>query len=325
MTVAPTGPLSAEEAVPVSNPRIPFELSSRRRRLPPPDGKPLIVQIVVNIEHWPYDRPMPRQVLTPTAGVSPMPDVPNWSWAEYGMRCGMPRLIELFGRLGLPVAAAINASVIDMYPSLAAAIRDAGWELMGHCWIQRTLQNEVDEAAVIGACVERLSDFTGRRTRGWLGAGLHETVHTPEHLKASGLDYVSDWVLDDLPCWLPTARGPLIAMPYTLELNDAVIYAIEKQSSDEIARRIGDTVAVLERELAGNPRVLTIALHPYAIAVPHRLIHLEYALEKLKARDDTIFMTGAAIADWFQAADGKAAPAGHPEDARGSHAAGCTR
>lgn len=287
----------------MTNPRIPFQLSSARRRLAAPAGKPLIVQLVVNVEHWPFDQPMPRQALTPTAGAKPKPDVPNWAWAEYGMRCGLPRLIELFDRLGVPAATTINASVIDAYPALAEAILKAGWEFMGHGWTQRSLQQEEDEVAVIRRCVERLLSFIGRAPRGWLGAGLHETEHTPEHLKEAGIEYVSDWVLDDLPCWMTTANGPLIAMPYSLELNDTVIYAIEKHPGEEIFRRVADTVATFERELEQNPRVITIALHPYAIGVPHRLPHLERALQMLRARNDTVFMTGSAIADWFVAAD----------------------
>jgi ABC-type oligopeptide transport system ATPase subunit len=43
-----------------SNPRVPFRLSSQRRKLAPPDGKPLIVHVVVNVEHWQFDQPMPR-------------------------------------------------------------------------------------------------------------------------------------------------------------------------------------------------------------------------------------------------------------------------
>lgn len=288
----------------MTNPRIPFELSNARRRLAPPGGKPLIVQLVVNVEHWPFDQAMPRQTLTPTAGSQPKPDVPNWSWAEYGMRCGVPRLIELFARLEIPAAATINASVIDAYPALAGAIRDAKWEFMGHGWTQRSLQQEQDEATVIHRCVERISSFVGHPPRGWLGAGLHETDRTPEHLKEAGIEYVSDWVLDDLPCWMVTAKGPLIAMPYSVEINDTVIYAIEKHSGEEIVRRVADAVKTFERELALNPRVITIALHPYAIGTAHRLPHLERALQMLKARSDTVFMTGSAIADWFITASG---------------------
>jgi hypothetical protein len=42
------------------NPRIPFQMSSERPRLEPIGGKPLMVNPVVNIEYWPFDRAMPR-------------------------------------------------------------------------------------------------------------------------------------------------------------------------------------------------------------------------------------------------------------------------
>lgn len=40
--------------------RIPFELSDERKPLQAPGGKRLIVRIVVNVEVWPFDQPMPR-------------------------------------------------------------------------------------------------------------------------------------------------------------------------------------------------------------------------------------------------------------------------
>ena len=49
-----------------SNPRVPFQLSSQRRKLAPPNGKPLIVHVVVNVEHWQFDQPMPRMIMAET-------------------------------------------------------------------------------------------------------------------------------------------------------------------------------------------------------------------------------------------------------------------
>ena len=287
----------------MSNPRIPFEMSTERPRLPPPGGKPLIVHIVVNVEHWQFDQPMPRKVVTPPHGVDNVPDVPNFAWAEYGMRMGMPRLIKLFDDRGLPASCSFNASVIDAYPSCAAAIRDAGWEFIGHGLHQKAISGETDEGALINLALEKIETFTGTRPRGWLGPGLRESYDTPDLLKAAGVDYVCDWVLDDMPCWMTTTHGPMIAMPYTLEINDSPIYAIEKHSSDEIHRRLVDTLECFEAELKEQPRVLTLALHPHLIAVPHRFPYLDSMLDLLQARSDTVFMQGSDIADWFVEAD----------------------
>jgi len=283
----------------MSNPRIPYLMSSDREALSPPDGKPILVHIVVNVEHWLFDNAMPRKILTAPHGLEQVPDIPNYSWAEYGMRCGMPRLLRCLTERALPASVSLNAGVIEAYPSVAEAMRDAGWEFIGHGLHQKSIQGEADEASLIAKALELIESFTGTRPAGWLGPGLKETVDTPDILKSLGIEYVFDWVVDDLPCWMTTRNGPLLSLPYTLEINDSVVYAIEKHASPEIHRRMVDTLALFETESRIQPRVLTLALHPHLIGVPHRFPYLEAMLDVLQSRKDTQFMTGRAIANWY--------------------------
>jgi hypothetical protein len=88
--------------------------------------------------------------------------------------------------------------------------------------------------------------------------------------------------------------------PYSLEINDSVIYAVEKHSSSEMHDRLVHSLATFESELAKGPRILTLRLHPHLIAVPHRFIWFERMLDLLMARGDVSFMTGSQIADWFE-------------------------
>lgn len=286
----------------MSNPRIPYQMAPARAPLDPPDGKPLIVHLVVNVEHWLFDNAMPRKLLTAPHGLEQVPDIPNYSWAEYGMRAGMPRLLDCFAERGLPASVSLNAGVIAAYPSLADAMRDAGWEFIGHGVHQKSIQGEADERALIEKALSLIEGFTGTRPPGWLGPGLKETNETPDILKSLGVEYVFDWVLDDLPCWMTTKHGPLLSLPYSLELNDSVIYAVEKHASPEIYNRLVDTLIVFDQELARQPRVLTLGLHPHLIGVPHRFAWLERMLDALQARSDAVFMTGRQIADWFTSA-----------------------
>jgi allantoinase len=287
----------------MANPRTPFRMSSARPHLEPLEGKPLMVHIVVNVEHWPFDQKMPRTILPPPHGLDQVPDVPNFAWAEYGLRCGMPRILTLLEDRALPASASINASVIEAYASCAEAILEAGWEFIGHGVHQRSIQDAGDEAAVIELALDKIARFTGRRPRGWLGPGLRESFETPDLLKSAGIEYLFDWVIDDLPSWMETKSGPLLSMPYTLELNDSVIYAVERHASPEIYRRFTDTLEVYEWELRQQPRVLTLALHPHLIGVPHRFIYLQKILDVLLDREDVIFVTGGAIADWYVEAE----------------------
>jgi peptidoglycan/xylan/chitin deacetylase (PgdA/CDA1 family) len=276
-------------------------MSSDRAKLAPLKGKSIIVHIVVNVEYWPFDQSMPRKVLSAPHGVDRIPDIPNYSWAEYGLRCGMPRLINLFGKMNLPVSVNINAAVIDVYPSLAEAMRDAGWEFICHGMTQRLLHVEKDEAATIRACISKVGDFVKTKPRGWMGSGFAETFDTPDILKAAGIDYVLDWTIDDIPCWMTTKYGPMICMPYGTELNDSLIYAVEQQSSSEILQRFRDTLATFELELDENAKILTIPLHPHIAGVPHRIPYLKGVIDLLHGRDDVIFVNGSEIADWYAA------------------------
>jgi hypothetical protein len=283
-----------------SNPRIPFALSSARPRLAPPGGKPLIVQVVVNIENWRFDQPMPRKLITAPHGAETVPDVPNFSWAEYGMRCGMPRFFEALGSRGLKAGCTMNAAVIENYPEIAEAVLKAGWEFIGHGLHQKSVQAESSEEEVIAGALGLLSGFSGVPVQGWLGPGLKETNDTVDILKRQGLRYCSDWVLDDLPNWMTTRHGPMIAMPYSLEINDSVAHAVYQLPSDELYRRLVNTLEVFDVETKTNPRIVTIGLHPHLMGVPHRFGFLLKMLDLLMARDDTVFMTGSEIADWYE-------------------------
>ncbi|WP_043462233.1 polysaccharide deacetylase family protein [Azohydromonas australica] len=285
----------------MSNPRVPYEYFHDRAGLAPLEGASILVHVVVNVEHWPFDEPMPRTVLTPPHGKESLPDVPNFAWAEYGMRCGLPRMVRALRSRSLPASTSCNASVLDVYPRAAQAMLEAGWEFIGHGMHQRSLHTAVSEAETITAALDKLGAFTGRRPTGWLSPGLRETGQTLEHLRAAGVEHVFDWCLDDLPCWMSTASGPLLSLPYNLELNDSVICAVEKQPSSEFLTRASRTLKLFEREVQADrqPRVLALGLHPHLMGVPHRFGDLEALLDMLMASPLVRFVTGSDIARWY--------------------------
>ena len=277
--------------------RLPYELTDERKPLAPPGGKPLIVHIVVNVEVWPFDKPMPRGILTPPHGQTAVPDLPNWGWAEYGLRAGMPRFFRVLD--GLPVSCAINSDIIDVYPRLAERIRDARWEWVGHGDFQRSVKSVPDERAWVTHAKTAIERYTGTKMRGWLGPGLQESFDTPDIMKELGFDYLCEWSIDDLPAWMHTKHGRIVSVPYNFENNDSVIYAVEKHSSDEMTKRLTSTLECFSKETAQDPRIFTIPLHPHLMGVPHRIGFLEEFIGRLRKRDDTVFMTGGQIADWF--------------------------
>ena len=153
---------------------------------------------------------------------------------------------------------------------------------------------------MIAETVGRIRAFTGRPCEGWLGPGLTETLETPDRLAEAGVRYVADWVVDDVPCLLPTCAGDLLTMPYTLELNDIAINMIQHHGHDELRLRAQRTVDRLAREAraTGHPKVMCFAVHCYITGVPHRIDSFEAMLDDLIARDDVVFMQGRDILRW---------------------------
>jgi peptidoglycan/xylan/chitin deacetylase (PgdA/CDA1 family) len=281
-----------------------------RPRLNAPGGKPIIVNFCMNVEYWPFDRPMPRGIIpAPHGAQATPPDVPNYSWVEYGLRVGMPRIMQMLRTRGLKASALVNAQVADVYPNLMSAMLKDDWELVGHGWFQQSLKQADDENAVIAKSLQRLTEASGIHPRAWLGPGLGETDDTVDLLKANGIDFLHDWCLDDLPFWIRTKHGPMIGLPYTFELNDVPIYAVQNSSTDEFLKRLKATLAIFERETETQPRVLTLALHPHIIGVPHVAHYFEQALDLLAARADTVFMTSSQIGDWYAKEDAAGADA----------------
>lgn len=286
----------------------------RLRHLPPaerprialPGGKKVAVWPVVNVEHWLIDNAMPRQVLSPPTGAALLPDLPNWAWHEYGMRRGFWRFLEAFGRHGIRPTLSINGSVCTAYPAVAGAAHEAGWEFMGHGYVQVPTHRMENQGAVIRQTVAAIERFTGAPPLGWLGPGLTETLETPDLLAAAGIRYCADWVLDDLPCRVRTTHGTLFTMPYSVELNDIPIATIQHHDEEELPRRMRLAAKRLKAEassagpLAG-PKVMCFAIHPYISGVPHRIEALEAAITALAADPDLVFMQGREILAWYEA------------------------
>src|SRR5258708_36061287 len=92
--------------------RIAYSPIPDRPRLQLPGDARMVVWVIVNIQEWDPLEAMPRTVLTPPAGGSPMPDIPNWAWHEYGNRVGVWRMAEMFDALRIPAVLASNRPAI---------------------------------------------------------------------------------------------------------------------------------------------------------------------------------------------------------------------
>lgn len=279
--------------------RAPYQSIVKRPRLELPGGARVVVWNIVNVEVWDPAGAMPRAVLSPPMGSPLLPDVPNWSWHEYGMRVGFWRILEALSDRKMKATFALNGATCRMYEEVCTAALQAGWEFMGHGLVQRPMHKVEDQLAAIRETMDEIRKFTGKAPRGWESPGLTETDDTLDHLAECGIQYVADWVLDDQPVALTSSKGAITSVPYTVELNDVVISAVQQHPSDEMLKRGKAHFDRLYRDGAKAPRVMAISVHPYLSGVPHRIAYLEQLYDYVLGHDHVLVWTGEQILDWF--------------------------
>ena len=280
--------------------RVAYSAIADRAPLKLPGGARMAVWTIVNVEDWGIERPMPRTVLPPPMGQPLLPDLPNWAWHEYGMRVGFWRLFDCMREFRITPTLAVNGLVCRTYPRVAQAAKDAGWEFMGHGWMQQPMHKVEDQPGAIRQTLETLRAFTGKPVRGWESPGLTETAETIDHLAAAGIDYVANWVLDDQPVYVRTAGKPVVSVPYTLELNDIAMMVIQNHPAEEFFRRGRDQFERLYAESAHSMRVMAIAIHPYITGVPHRIGYFEALYDYILGKRDVWLTTGEGICAWYK-------------------------
>jgi peptidoglycan/xylan/chitin deacetylase (PgdA/CDA1 family) len=279
--------------------RLPYSAIVDRPPLRLPGGARLVLWTIVNVEEWSIERAMPRTVLPPPLGQPLLPDLPNWAWHEYGMRVGFWRFVEVLEKFRVTPTLAINGSVCRSYPRVAKEALDRGWEFMGHGFEQRPMHHLEDQRAAIRDTIAAIREFTGRPPRGWESPGLTETFDTIDLLAEAGIEYVADWVLDEQPCRIETTHGPVTSIPYTVEMNDIAMMALQHHPSEEWLRRGIDTFDRLYQEGEKTARVMAISVHPYITGAPHRIGYLEKLYEYILQRPGVVHWKGEEILDWY--------------------------
>lgn len=251
-----------------------------------PNGARLAVYLGFNVEHFAFGSGMGASLGPP----SPQPDVLNYAWREYGNRVGAWRCLELFDQLALPTGALINTALYDHCPELVAALAQRGDELIGHGHSNAMRQsdlNEADERALLEGCRARMLAHSGVAPAGWLSPWISESLHTPDLLAETGYSYTLNWCHDDQPTRMHTRSGQALwSIPYPQEVNDIPMVMGRLMEGRAFAELITDHFDEMLRQSARQPLVMGIALHPYIVGQPHRLLHLRTALAHLaRARD----------------------------------------
>lgn len=292
--------------------RYPFAPMPSRGRLEWPGGKQLALIVTINLEYWDLVKSTKASYyaggpsILPDALPGDIPDFPNHSWREYGQRVGVWRMLEAFEDAGAPASCTMNAKLALERPAIIEAVLKQGHELIPHNYEQGELlchlQHEPDkERAVIAQTLDVYARVAGQRAKGWLSSSLRGTTNTPAILAENGLLFWCDLMNDDQPYMIDTDAGPIVAVPYSIEINDFTLLQRRGLTNDAAFECMKEQFDVLYAEGARSGMMMNVGLHPHVVGVPHRIGLLRRFLAYAQGFDGVWWATRAEVAECYRA------------------------
>ena len=257
-----------------------------------PEGRTLAVSVSVMLEGW-TDKAAP--------GVGPMGnvlkvgvlDLQGRSWAEYGAKEGAWRLMDVLAAAETKAVFYVSGILAERNPDLMREIVRAGHVVAAHCWGQEIIpatQTEDEERTDLTRCIRALEASSGQRPRGWLSPRCTPSARTAELLAEAGLRWHCEYFDEDLPRVITTAKGGIIGVPFTMEVNDmphAVRYGNDPQGYPGILSDILDGWPTLSSRAA----CLDVTAHAHVYGRPFGALAFRKALRLLKDRQDFVYLT----------------------------------
>lgn len=267
-----------------------------------PNGARVAFYIGLNVEHFELGKPS-TSIWEGTAQLQP--DPLNHGWRDYGPRVGIWRMIESFDRHGVRPSVLLNSDAAVHYPQIVEAGRQRNWAWLAHGKTNSLLHTDMapdEELRFLENVLATIEKSTGQRPHGWMGPGLTETFETPKILSRLGLSYILDWTADDQPFELNVPG--MISVPYSVELNDLMLFGSSGLTGDEFFRTVVDQFDQLYADGAASGRVMALALHPFVTGQAFRAKYLDKALGYIASHKGVWLTTSDEIAAHYRTTQG---------------------
>ncbi len=264
-----------------------------------PNGKRIAVVFNVCLEAWSEGR---------APGISPMGnplpsgllDTMAISWAAYGVKIGIYRLLEAFARHKAKASVMVNAVIAERAPEAIKAIADAGHEVLSHSYamdVIPALLSDLDERKNIARCTTLLQEASGKPVRGWLSPRGTSRPETPALLAEAGYDWYGDVFDDDLPYVQQAGGKQIVAIPLGTDVNDMPF--MKYGNAPQMMLQAFDENLAIARERSEGPVMIDVTSHAHIFGRPRGAYYYEKIVQRAAAAAsrDVWIGTRAEIAD----------------------------
>jgi peptidoglycan/xylan/chitin deacetylase (PgdA/CDA1 family) len=264
-----------------------------------PDGAQLAVTISMQVEAG--GQPHSGTPGPVTEPIEPgYPDLVQNSFYDYGVREGIPRLLELFDKHDVKVTSFMIGEAVDRHPELAREIVRRGHEAAAHGrhWANQHLLAPEDERAWIEDSVRSIDRATGTTPVGYNCYWMRGSVHTLELLQQLGFVYHIDDLSGDEPFLQHIVGKPFVTVPYTVHINDISSFGFSGFSPDAYEQQLCDEFEQLYEEGRGRRRMMSIFLHDRISGHASRVRVLDRFLSWARQRPNVWWAPRDQIARW---------------------------
>ena len=272
----------------------------QRPRIRWPGDARVALWIAPNIEFYELDPPPNPQR---KAWSRPVPDVVGYATRDWGNRVGHQRVMRVLDRLDVRGSVSLSTAMCVHHPEVVAMAAERGWEFFSHGLYNTRYAYGMDQAqerAMIEESMALIAEHTGQHCDGYLAPALSHTEHTIDLFAEAGGLYTCDLFHDDQPTPVTTRSGRrLVSVPYSLELNDTIVYVVNRIEPRRYGQMLRDAFDRLYAEGEHSGTVLCVPLHAYQVSHPHRLRAFEDAMHYICGHDRVWKATGREIARHF--------------------------
>lgn len=266
-----------------------------------PGGKRIAVVFNVCLEAWsdgkapgisPMGNPLPPGVLDNMA----------ISWAAYGAKRGIYRLLDAFARHRARASVMVSAILAERTPQAVKAVADAGHEILSHSYamdVIPALMAEDAERKNIQRCTALLEAVSGQRIKGWLSPRGTPSANTARLLAEAGYAWYGDVFDDDLPYVQSFGERKIVAIPLSTDVNDmpSMKYGNPPRMMLETFEEHLERIA----ERREGPVIIDVTSHAHIFGRPHGAYYYEKIIQTAAGTRDIWIATRLDIAEFMLA------------------------
>jgi len=245
---------------------------------------------------------------------------------------GSPRLLKMFGRLGIKTTWFIPGHSIETFPREMKAVADAGHEIGIHGYSHENpiAMTREQETEILDKCIELVTELSGKRPTGYVAPwwefspvtnelllergikydhSLMHNDHQPYYVRVGDswtkIDYAkraSDWMKP----WQAGKPVDLVELPASWHLDDAPPTMFVKAFPNSHGWITGRQLEEIWKDQFDwvyrhfDYAIFPITIHPDSAGKPHVLMTLERLVDHMLAHSGVRMMTFADMAKDFR-------------------------